>query len=221
MAKVLPLPANQLTGTVNRAFTQFPTNFAQLPTVSFVVPNQLHDMHDGSRKMGDDWLRDNLNAYAVWARTNNSLLVVTWDEDDYNGDNQIPTIFYGSNLRDGTAVNGTWTLHHLLRTLEDMYGVTTHAGAAAQLRPIVGPFTGDPNPTILSLRQGLNGYAAARDTQLWQEAPDTSFAASQDLGVDLDTSSSLAGNQEAQALVRFDSIFGTGTNQVPTNAVIH
>ena len=55
VAKVLPLPANQLTSTVNRAFTQFPANFSQLPTVSFVVPNQLHDMHDGSRRRGDDW----------------------------------------------------------------------------------------------------------------------------------------------------------------------
>lgn len=221
IAKTSPIPANQLPATVNRAFIQFPTNFNELPTVSFIVPNQLHDMHDGSRKQGDDWLAANLSDYAEWAKTNNSLLIITWDEDDYNEDNQIPTIFYGSNLRDGTAVKGTWTLHHLLRTLEDMYGVTAHAGTAAQLRSIVGPFTGDPNPTILSLRQGLNGYAAARDTQLWQEAPDTSFAAAQDLGVDLDSSSSLAGNQEAQALVRFDSIFGTGTNQIPINAVIH
>src|SRR6059036_979576 len=62
VAKVSPIPANQLPGSVNKAFTQFPANFAQLPTVSFVVPNQQHDMHDGSRKMGDDWLRDNLTA---------------------------------------------------------------------------------------------------------------------------------------------------------------
>ena len=75
VAKVFPVPANQLTSTVNRAFTQFPSDFTQLPTVSFVIPNQLHDMHDGSRKQGDDWLRDNFNAYAVWARTNNSLLI--------------------------------------------------------------------------------------------------------------------------------------------------
>src|SRR6185436_15730381 len=132
---------------VNRAFTAFPTNFAPatfaaLPTVSFVIPNQLHDMHDGSRKEGDDWLRDNLDAYAKWARTNNSLLIVTWDEDDFNGVNQIPTVFYGAGLRDGTVTGGTWTHHNLLRTLEDMYG-TTHAGSAAQARPIVGPFVED------------------------------------------------------------------------------
>ena len=221
VAKVLPLPANQLTGTVNRAFTQFPTNFAQLPTVSFVVPNQLHDMHDGSRKMGDDWLRDNLNAYAVWARTNNSLLIVTWDEDDYNEDNQIATIFNGAGLRNGTAAGGTWTLHNLLRTLEDMYGSASHAGSAAQVRSIVGPFTSDPVVTITTFRQGLNGYSGARDTQLWQEAPDTAYATLPDLTADLDTSTTITGNQQGQVLVRFDNLFGAGAGLVPTNAILH
>ena len=174
VAKVAPIPANQLPGTINRAFSQFPADFAQLPTVSLVVPNQLHDMHDGSRKQGDDWLRDNLGAYAVWARTNNSLLIVTWDEDDYNEDNQIPTVFHGANLRNGTVVISTWTLHNLLRTIEDMYGLPTHAGAAAQVRSMVGPFVTDPRLTVATFRQGQSGYGGARDTQLWQETPDTS-----------------------------------------------
>lgn len=221
VAKVFPVPANQLTSAVNRAFTQFPSDFTQLPTVSFVIPNQLHDMHDGSRKQGDDWLRDNLSAYAVWAGANNSLLIITWDEDDYNEDNQIPTIFYGANLRNGSIASGTWTLHNLLRTLEDMYGSSTHAGAAAQVRPIVGPFTPDPKVTVATFRQGLAGYSSARDTQVWQETPDTSYATAQELTLDLDTSSTIAGNQQSQALVRFDNIFGSGVNQVPTNATIH
>jgi hypothetical protein len=220
VAKVFPLPANQLTSIVNRAFAQFPADFTQLPTVSFVIPNQLHDMHDGSRRQGDDWLRDNLNAYAVWARTNNSLLIITWDEDDYNEDNQIPTIFYGAGLRAGATVNGTWTLHNLLRTLEDMYGITSHAGSAAQVRSIVGPFATDPPMTIATFRQGLNAYTGARDTQLMQEFPDTGYATSQDLNADLDTSSSLANNQQGQVLVRFDNLFGTAVGQVPANATV-
>jgi hypothetical protein len=221
VAKVTPMPANQLAASVNRSFAQFPANYALLPTVSFVVPNQLHDMHDGSRKQADDWLRDHLNSYAVWARTNNSLLVVTWDEDDYNEDNQIPTILHGANLRNGRTVAGTWTLHNLLRTIEEMYGLTTHAGAAAQVRPIVGPFATDPEPVVATFRQGLNGFGGARDTQLWQETPDANAAAMQDLTADLDTSSTIAGNQQAQVLVRFDGLFGFGAQQVPTNAVIH
>ena len=220
VAKVLPLPSNQLTSTVNRAFVDFPTNFAQLPTVSFVIPNQDHDMHDGSRKQGDDWLRDNLDGYAQWARTNNSLLIVTWDEDDYNSVNQIPTIFYGAGLRNGTVVGGTWTLHNLLRTIEDMYGTATHAGAAAQVRSIVGAFTSDPLVSTITFRQGLNGYTNAQDTQVGAETPGANNAATELLTVDLDTGAA-AGNQEAQTLVRFNSIFGSGAGQVPTNATIH
>jgi acid phosphatase len=220
VAKVLPVPANQMANTVNRAFTQFPADFSQLPTVSFVIPNQLHDMHDGSRKMADDWLAANLSAYAVWARTNNSLLIITWDEDDYNEDNQIPTIFHGANVRNGTIAAGTWTLHNLLRTIEDMYGLSTHAGAAAQTRSIVGPFVTDPVVNIATFRQGLNGYVDARDTQLWQETPDTGYATMQDLTADLDTGAA-TGNQVGQVLARFNNLFGSGANQVPTNATIH
>ena len=220
VAKVLPVPANQMTNTINRAFTQFPANFAQLPTLSIVVPNQLHDMHDGSRKQGDDWLAANLNAYAVWARTNNSLLVITWDEDDYNGVNQIATVFHGAGLRNGTSASGTWTLHNLLRTFEDMYGSTNHAGSAAQVRSIVGPFSADPVVSVATFRQGLNGYASARDTQLWQETPDASYATLTDLTADLDTGAAV-GNQEGQVLLRFDNLFGSGANQVPTNATLY
>ena len=211
VAKLSPVPANQLTSTVNRAFTQFPANYALLPTVSFVVPNQDHDMHDGSRRQGDDWLKANLDGYAKWATTNNSLLIVTWDEDDYGSVNQIPTVFYGANLRNGAAVGGTWTLHNLLRMIEDMYG-TGHAGSAAQVRSIVGAFKTDPAVVVQEFRQGLSGYTGAQDTQLQAENPAVSYATNEDLTVDLDTGTA-AGNQVSQLLVRFDSLFGPNSGQ--------
>lgn len=220
VAKVSPLPANQLPAAVNKAFTQFPADFTQLPTVSFVVPNQDHDMHDGSRKAGDDWLRTNLDAYAQWARTHNSLLIITWDEDDYKETNAIPTVLYGASLKNGTVVNSTWTLHNLLRTLEDMYGSTSHAGAAAQVRSIVGPFSDDPPVSTVTFRQGLNGYTGARDTALWEETPDASKATVTDLTADLDTTTAVTGDQEAQILVRFDNLFGSAAGQIPAGAVI-
>lgn len=220
VAKVSPIPSNQLPSSVNKSFTEFPPNYSILPTVSFVVPNQLHDMHDGSRRQGDDWLRDNLGAYASWAKTNNSLLIITWDEDDYDHVNQIPTVFYGAALRDGTVTSGTWTLHNILRTIEDMYGLTNHAGSAAQVRPIIGPFAGDPPLTIATFRQSVSGYNGTHDTQLLAETPGTGYGTNAELNVDLDTTSTIAGNQEAQALVRFDSIFGPNAGQVPTNAII-
>ena len=84
-------------------FSSFPpsSDYTGLPTVAFVIPNLDNDMHDGSVAQGDAWLNNNLSAYATWAKANNSLLVVTWDEDDNGENNQIPTIFYGANVKTG------------------------------------------------------------------------------------------------------------------------
>ena len=79
-------------------------------------------MHDGSIQTGDTWLSMKLGAYAAWAKTNNSLLVVTFDEDNSLEGNHIATIFSGANVKnvqDGTLYNH----HNLLRTIEDIYEV--------------------------------------------------------------------------------------------------
>ncbi|WP_308217784.1 alkaline phosphatase family protein [Streptantibioticus silvisoli] len=65
-------------------FSSFPTDYSTLPTVSFVIPDLDDDMHDGTVAQGDTWLNDNLSSYATWAKSHNSLLIVTWDEDDYS-----------------------------------------------------------------------------------------------------------------------------------------
>jgi acid phosphatase len=66
----------------SQPFTSFPTNFTTLLTISFVIPNLNDDMHDGTISQADTWLQNNLGAYVQFVKTNNSLLIVTWDEDD-------------------------------------------------------------------------------------------------------------------------------------------
>ncbi|MDT5134789.1 MAG: phosphatidylinositol-3-phosphatase, partial [Mycobacterium sp.] len=112
-------------------FSSFPTpsDYASLPTVAFVIPNLDHDMHDGSVAQGDAWLNDNLSAYAAWAKANNSLLVLTWDEDDNSESNRIPTIFYGANVNTGTY-DQPITHYNVLSTLQQMYGLNTTGNAA-------------------------------------------------------------------------------------------
>jgi hypothetical protein len=118
----------------NLPYTSFPTNFANLPTLSYVVPNICNDMHDCSVSTGDTWLKNNIDSYAQWANANNSLLVVTWDEDDGSQSNQIPTIFVGQHV---TAGNYAESVDHyrVLRTLEDAYGLP-YAGSSANSTPI-------------------------------------------------------------------------------------
>jgi phosphatidylinositol-3-phosphatase len=122
--------------SVNLPFTSFPSsaNYDSLPTVSWIVPDLCNDMHDCSVSTGDTWLKNNVDAYAQWARTHNSLLIFTFDEDDSAGNNRIATIFYGAGVKTGTY---TETINHytVLRTLEDMYALPA-LGSAASASPI-------------------------------------------------------------------------------------
>ncbi len=118
----------------NMPFTSFPRDFSKLPTVSFVVPNLKHDMHSGSVESADTWLRKNIQPYVQWAKTHDSLLIVTWDEDDNSASNKIPAFFVGPMIRPGTY-HETVNHFNLLRTIEDLYGLP-YLGMSRTATPI-------------------------------------------------------------------------------------
>ena len=125
---------NQIPATTNQPFTSFPTDYTKLPTVSIVVPNENNDMHDGSVKQGDTWIKNNLDKYVQWAKTHNSLFILTFDEDDYSANNRIATIFTGSMIKGGnykTNINH----YNVLRTIESMYGLS-FIGNASKVKTI-------------------------------------------------------------------------------------
>lgn len=105
------------------------TDYATLPTVSFVIPNLDNDMHDGSVAQADTWLYNNLSHYANWAAGNNSLLIVTFDEDDGGLKNQIATIIYGAHVRPG-SYSEPISHYNVLSTIEEMYGLPKSGLAA-------------------------------------------------------------------------------------------
>ncbi len=109
--------------TSNQPFISFPSDYSTLPTVSFVIPNQQDDMHSGSIQTADSWLQSQLGGYAQWALTHNSLLILTWDEDDSGSGNHIATIFVGSAVKPGQYSE---SINHytVLRTVEAMYGLS-------------------------------------------------------------------------------------------------
>jgi hypothetical protein len=119
--------------STGHTFSQWPTHFTTLPTVSFVVPNLCNDMHDCSVRTGDTWLHNKLGPYASWARAHNSLLIVTTDENDGRSGNKIVTVFYGAHVKVGNY-STAYNHYNTLRTIENMYG-TTHAGKAASATP--------------------------------------------------------------------------------------
>jgi acid phosphatase len=120
--------------TANEPFTAYPKKLKKLPKVAWVIPNLEDDMHDGTIAQGDTWLKNNLSAYATWAMTHNSLLIVTWDEDDGSQSNQIPTIFVGPMVKQG-EYGEKITHDNVLATIEAMYGLTP-LGNSASAAPI-------------------------------------------------------------------------------------
>jgi acid phosphatase len=122
--------------TMSQPSSQFPHSFSDLPTVAFVIPNLRNDMHNGQDPdritRADTWLQQHLAAYVDWAKTNNSLLVLTWDEDNHHRippPNQIPTLLVGPMVQPG-RYPARHTHYDLLRTIEEMYGLPLLGGSA-------------------------------------------------------------------------------------------
>ena len=139
------LQKNGLPDSTNQPLTGFPSDFRNLPTVSFVIPNEGNDMHnldiDGDTaaiKRGDKWLQEHLSAYVEWAKKNNSILILTFDEDEGESmtQNHIATIFVGDKIkpgRDSTPINH----YSVLRTIESMYNLPL-SGKAKDAKLIQG-----------------------------------------------------------------------------------
>lgn len=170
---------------LNKAFRGFakdadgaPLPFERLPTVSIVVPNEQHDAHSNSAKAADDWLRENLGAYAAWAKSHNSLLIVTFDEDGstdagqgdpyVTGAHRIATVFYGEGVKPGDVAQRVDHLN-VLSTVLWLHGaldrfkadfrrshqVVEGSGSEAErewrnLKPITQVFKAVSRPSVLS-----------------------------------------------------------------------
>ncbi len=131
---------------INRPFSDYPSDYNLLPDVSFVVGNVDHDMHNGSTQAGDKWFEDEFKSYLNWAKSNNSLLIFTFDEDDLTQNNHILTFFYGPMVKGGeysTKIDH----YNVLRTLEEMYGLV-HCGNSATSKSI--DYVWKNSPTGLS-----------------------------------------------------------------------
>ncbi|BCJ47629.1 acid phosphatase [Actinoplanes ianthinogenes] len=117
--------------SVSRPYTDFPADFRKLPTVSFVIPNLCHDMHNCPKAAGDAWLRRHFTAYVAWARTHHSWFVLTFDEDNRTDGNHIATIVAGAGVRPGQYTDRL-THYDLLHGLQKVYGLPSLGAAAGR-----------------------------------------------------------------------------------------
>lgn len=120
---------NNFPDSLSQPMSAFPKDFNQLPTVAFAVPDMDHDMHNigtvgdsAAIVRGDNWVKENLSAYVEWAKTHNSLLILTYDEDQFTPKNHILTLFVGANIKPGKYSENI-NHRNVLKTLETMYGL--------------------------------------------------------------------------------------------------
>jgi hypothetical protein len=113
--------------------TYFPdsNHYSNLPTMTWVIPNSVDDMHDGTAPTaipnGDNWFKKNMMPLVRWVANpaNNAVMIVIWDEDDYasgSPSNHIPLFIVGGIVKGGSygqAVNH----YSVLRMMEEMYGL--------------------------------------------------------------------------------------------------
>jgi phospholipase C len=103
-----------------------------LPGFAFVTPNLCNDTHDCSVATGDSWLQawfaKILASSAYHAGT--TVVFLTWDEDDGSASNRIPTIVVSPSTPAGTISGTSFTHYSLLKTTEQLLGITPFLGHA-------------------------------------------------------------------------------------------
>ena len=114
---------------------------ATAPDFVWITPNLLHDMHDGTVQQGDAWLKLNVPSILAspWFTNFKSTVIITMDESDSGGSNQIPTVVI-SNAASGKGAVTTPINHYaVLRAIEESFGLSL-IGAAATAPRIVSLF---------------------------------------------------------------------------------
>jgi hypothetical protein len=128
-----------------RPYSEFATNLKQnsVAHYNFITPNVCDDMHDACAptynaiQAGDSWLSQQVPLIlASQAYKQGGMLFITWDESE-GGDNPIGLIALSPYAKGHGYSN---TLHYthssLLRTLEEVLGVSPLLGDAAHARDL-------------------------------------------------------------------------------------
>ena len=138
-------------------FTQLATDIANhaLPNYGFIVPDLLHDAHDGTLAMADAWLQANiapLLASPDFNTAGGGLLIITFDEsedsDTQFGGGHVPWVAVGPDVNMGYPPSGslipvTWYQHEsTCRFMLKLAGPSVFPGACATA-PDMNEFLGN------------------------------------------------------------------------------
>lgn len=106
------------------AATEFADDVAngQLPTYSYYVPNLNNDGHDTGLFYADTWLRLTFGPILDNDELmKDTLVIITFDEDDRLHLNRIYTVFIGAAVQPGTFSSRHYDHYSMLKTIEDIF----------------------------------------------------------------------------------------------------
>jgi acid phosphatase len=118
-------------------FSQFSGDLANhsLPEYSFIVPNLLHDAHDGSLAVADSWLKTHI-APLIASSTfqKDGILIIVFDEsldaDVQHGGGRVVSVVIGPKVKRGYRSTLFYQHQNTLKTLMKALGVSSFPGAA-------------------------------------------------------------------------------------------
>ena len=139
-------------------FSQFAKDLAAntLPQFSIIAPDGLHDAHDGSPADADVFLSTNLTpllAQSYFQSAGDGLLIITFDNGDFDVAGQVYTVLIGPKVIAHTVSNTFYQHQNAFRTILDALGITAHPGASATASAMNDFFSSSGGVTITSPAQ--------------------------------------------------------------------
>ena len=122
-------------------FTQFSKDLAarKLPSYSLIVPNLMHDAHDGTLAMADAWLKQYIRPVLdspYFKPGGAGVMFVTFDNGNGDAQGQVFTAVIGPRVKRGIKVDGHFRHENTLRTMMELLGFKQFPGAAATAAPM-------------------------------------------------------------------------------------
>lgn len=220
-------------------YTALATDLASTSTTAnyvWITPNLCNDMHDCSIGTGDAWLQSNvptiLNSPAF--TTQNSLLVITFDEDDGTQGNQVATLVIAKSVAAGFRSAVRYDHYSLLKTIEASWGLAPLTTNDAN-EPAMTDFFGGTGAALPGAPTNVTAAAGRRSATVQWTPPTsdggcaiTAYTATSSPGGKTATVSGTATTATVTGLtngvtytftVTATNCVGTGPSSVPSNPV--
>jgi len=119
-------------------FTKFSSDLTNhtLPNFSFIVPNLMHDAHDGSLSAADSWLKTNIAPLLASATfQKDGVVMIVFDEsldtDKSHGGGHVVAVVIGPRVKPGYRSTTLYQHQSTLKTLMKALRLGSFPGAAS------------------------------------------------------------------------------------------